>query len=60
VTHVGGVYGDTKASRARWVEGYAQCPGHVRRRLVLGSDDAAEMAEVERRLDQGIAVRARA
>ena len=39
VTHVGGVYGDTKASRARWVEGYNKCPEHVRRRLVLENDD---------------------
>ncbi len=39
VTHVGGVYGDTEASRARWVEGYNQCPEHVRRRLVLENDD---------------------
>lgn len=39
VTHVGGVYDDHKASRARWLEGYAQCPGHVRRRLVLENDD---------------------
>jgi UV DNA damage endonuclease len=39
VTHVGGVYGDTVASRARWVEGYNQCPEPVRRRLVLENDD---------------------
>jgi UV DNA damage endonuclease len=39
VTHVGGVYGDTQASRARWVEGYNKCPEHVRRRLVLENDD---------------------
>jgi UV DNA damage endonuclease len=39
VTHVGGVYGDREASRARWIEGYEQCPEHVRRRLVLENDD---------------------
>lgn len=39
ITHVGGVYGDHEASRARWVEGWAQCPDHVRRRLVLENDD---------------------
>jgi UV DNA damage endonuclease len=39
VTHVGGVYDDREASRARWIEGYAQCPEHVRRRLVLENDD---------------------
>lgn len=39
VTHVGGVYGDREESRARWIEGYAQCPDHVRRRLVLENDD---------------------
>lgn len=39
VTHVGGVYGDREASRARWIEGYEQCPDHVRRRLVLENDD---------------------
>ena len=39
VTHVGGVYDDREKSRARWIEGYAQCPEHVRRRLVLENDD---------------------
>jgi UV DNA damage endonuclease len=39
VTHVGGVYGDHEASRARWVDGWNQCPEHVRRRLVLENDD---------------------
>ncbi|WP_207100508.1 UV DNA damage repair endonuclease UvsE [Paracoccus shandongensis] len=39
VTHVGGVYDDREASRARWIEGYNQCPDHVRRRLVLENDD---------------------
>ena len=39
VTHVGGVYGDPEASRARWIEGWEQCPEHVRRRLVLENDD---------------------
>ncbi|HEX8555979.1 MAG TPA: UV DNA damage repair endonuclease UvsE [Sphingomonas sp.] len=39
VTHVGGVYGDPEASRARWIAGLEQCPEHVRRRLVLENDD---------------------
>ena len=39
VTHVGGVYDDHAASRARWIEGWNQCPEHVRRRLVLENDD---------------------
>ena len=39
VTHVGGVYDDPLASRARWIEGWEQCPEHVRRRLVLENDD---------------------
>ncbi|NNM75470.1 UV DNA damage repair endonuclease UvsE [Sphingomonas sp. ID1715] len=39
VTHVGGVYDDREASRARWIEGWEQCPDHVRRRLVLENDD---------------------
>jgi UV DNA damage endonuclease len=39
VTHVGGVYGDREASRVRWIEGYEQCPEHVKRRLVLENDD---------------------
>jgi UV DNA damage endonuclease len=39
ITHVGGVYGDREAARARWVEGWEQCPEHVRRRLVLENDD---------------------
>ncbi|MEH3159549.1 MAG: UV DNA damage repair endonuclease UvsE [Sphingomonas taxi] len=39
VTHVGGVYGDHEASRARWIEEWDACPEHVRRRLVLENDD---------------------
>ncbi len=39
VTHVGGVYGDSEASRARWVETWPTLPEHVRRRLVLEHDD---------------------
>ncbi|WP_347302318.1 UV DNA damage repair endonuclease UvsE [Croceibacterium sp. TMG7-5b_MA50] len=39
ITHVGGVYGDPEASRARWIEGWDKCPEHVRRRLVLENDD---------------------
>lgn len=39
VTHVGGVYDDREAARARWIKGYEQCPEHVRRRLVLENDD---------------------
>jgi UV DNA damage endonuclease len=39
ITHVGGVYGDPEASRARWIEGWNKCPEHVRRRLVLENDD---------------------
>jgi UV damage endonuclease UvdE len=39
VTHVGGVYDDHEASRARWIEGWEKCPDHVRRRLVLENDD---------------------
>jgi UV DNA damage endonuclease len=39
VTHVGGTYGDTEASRARWAETWETLPEHVRRRLVLENDD---------------------
>lgn len=39
ITHVGGVYDDHEAARARWIEGWEQCPEHVRRRLVLENDD---------------------
>ena len=39
ITHVGGVYEDHYASRARWIEGWEQCPEHVKRRLVLENDD---------------------
>jgi UV DNA damage endonuclease len=39
VTHVGGVYGDREASRARWIDGWNACPEHVRQRLVLENDD---------------------
>ena len=39
ITHVGGVYDDHEASRARWIDGWNQCPKHVQRRLVLENDD---------------------
>ena len=39
VIHVGGVYGDAVASRARWVETWETLPEHVRRRMVLENDD---------------------
>jgi UV DNA damage endonuclease len=39
VTHVGGTYGDSEASRARWAEVWPTLPEHVRRRLVLENDD---------------------
>ena len=39
VTHVGGVYDDKDAARARWVEAWATLPEVVRRRLVLEHDD---------------------
>ena len=39
ITHVGGVYDDHEASRARWIKGWEQCPEHVQRRLVLENDD---------------------
>ncbi|WP_026325895.1 UV DNA damage repair endonuclease UvsE [Sphingomonas sp. Mn802worker] len=39
ITHVGGVYDDHDASRARWIEGWEKCPEHVQRRLVLENDD---------------------
>lgn len=39
VTHVGGVYDDREAARARWIDGWTACPEHVRRRLVLENDD---------------------
>ena len=39
VTHVGGVYGEHETSRARWIEGWGQCPEHVKKRLVLENDD---------------------
>jgi len=39
VTHVGGVYGNRDAARARWVTRYTALPDHVRRRLVLENDE---------------------
>ena len=39
VTHVGGAYGNTEASRARWAQTWPTLPEHVRRRLVLEHDD---------------------
>ena len=39
VTHVGGSYGDTAASRARWAVTWPTLPEPVRRRLVLEHDD---------------------
>jgi UV DNA damage endonuclease len=39
VTHVGGTYGDTAASRERWAKAWETLPAHVQRRLVLEHDD---------------------
>jgi UV DNA damage endonuclease len=39
VIHVGGTYGDSLASRARWVDTWKTLPEPVRRRLVLEHDD---------------------
>lgn len=39
VIHVGGLYGDREASRARFVEAFSQLPHVVRRRLALENDD---------------------
>ncbi len=39
VTHVGGAYGNTEASRARWAAVWPTLPEPVRRRLVLEHDD---------------------
>ena len=39
VIHVGGAYGDRRASARRWVETWGKLPEHVRRRLVLEHDD---------------------
>lgn len=39
VIHVGGIYGDRAASRARWAETWKTLPEPVRRRLVLENDD---------------------
>lgn len=39
VTHLGGVYGDRAAARARFVSAYEALPPTTRRRLVLENDD---------------------
>jgi len=39
VVHVGGVYDDKDAARARWVQTWPKLPEPVRRRLVLEHDD---------------------
>lgn len=39
VVHVGGVYDDKEAARARWAENWKILPEPVRRRLVLEHDD---------------------
>jgi len=39
VLHVGGMYDDREKARARWIDGWNQCPQHVKRRLVLENDD---------------------
>ena len=39
VTHVGGIYDDAEAGRARYVIACERLPRHVRRRLVLEHDD---------------------
>jgi len=58
VTHVGGVYDDREASRARWIEGWEQCPEHVKRRLVLENDDirfsAADVLWIQERTGVGL------
>jgi UV DNA damage endonuclease len=41
VTHVGGVYGDRDAARARFVENFKRLPEPARRRLVLENDDTS-------------------
>jgi UV DNA damage endonuclease len=39
ITHVGGVYGDKEASRARFAERYPRLPERVRARLILENDE---------------------
>ena len=39
MTHVGGVYEDREAARARWVQAWGALPDRVRARLVLENDD---------------------
>ncbi len=52
VTHVGGVYGDKAAGKARFAERYANLPEVTRRRLVLENDDisytVADVLDVHR------------
>ena len=39
ITHVGGVYGDKEAAKARWVENYLKLPNSVKDKLRLENDD---------------------
>jgi UV DNA damage endonuclease len=41
VTHVGGVYGDRDAARARFIERYCTLPEPAKRRVVLENDDTS-------------------
>ncbi len=41
VTHVGGVYGDREASKARFIRRYLDLPDATKRRLVLENDDVS-------------------
>ncbi len=50
VTHVGGVYGDRDAARARFIQNHARLSEPAKRRLVLENDDvswsAAEVVQI--------------
>ncbi|WP_134683305.1 UV DNA damage repair endonuclease UvsE [Brevibacillus migulae] len=41
VTHVGGVYGDKKASLERFAKHYESLPGTIKKRLVVENDDTS-------------------
>ena len=57
VTHVGGVYGDRDAARARFIERFAMLGEPARRRLVLENDDVSWGAAEVLKIHQATGIR---
>jgi UV DNA damage endonuclease len=57
VTHVGGVYGDRDAARARFIERFGRLPEAAQRRLVLENDDTSWGVDDVLRIHEATGVR---